>query len=64
MAERDCDMNFALRIAAVTGASVLLAGIAWAGPDLLSDSGCDFWNLPRWNVEVGSYEKSQEEFGI
>jgi hypothetical protein len=57
-------MKFAIWTTVVVSGCILLAGIAWANPDLARCSGCDFWNLPRWNAEVRQLEKSQEEIGI
>ena len=57
-------MKFSFRIACVVAFCGLAAGLAWARPNLLSDAGCDFWNLPRLNEETCSAEKVQAEMGM
>jgi hypothetical protein len=54
-------MKIWLRLLGVLVIVSVLAGLGWSRSQFLSESGCDFWELPRINQEISQTELANEE---
>jgi len=50
-----------MRWALGVGVLSLLTGLGWCNQEWLSDSGIDFWNLPRLNRQLQKNDESMQE---